>query len=397
MPDGWRVARLGEVLRLEYGTSLPERKRVPGKVPVIGSAGVVGFHNQSTVEGPGIVVGRKGSIGTVTWIAEDFAPIDTTYCAVPANELIDVRWVYHLLAREDLAMLNRATGVPGLNRDDVYALSRLIPPFTEQRAIAAVLDAIDAAIERTEAVISATERQRDALLHELLTRGVPGWHTQWRSVPGLGIIPADWQVVRLKAICERITKGTTPTTLGHEYVPAGVRFLRVENIADGLVTGGELRFITGETHQMLSRSILQAGDILLSIAGALGRSALITSEHLPANVNQALAIVRLAKNQRATPEFAALMLSGKMVQKQVDDLRSELAQANINLEQVGSLTVALPSLCEQRAIAEIIAGARGAIEMTFQERFSVQSLKASMTDTLLTGSLRVPIATEGER
>ena len=126
-------------------------------------------------------------------------------------------------------------------------------------------------------------------------------------------------------------------------------------------------------------------------------SALITSEHLPANVNQALAIVRLAKNQRATPEFTALMLSGKMVQKQVDDLRSELAQANINLEQVGSLTVALPSLCEQRAIAEIIAGARGAIEMTFQERFSVQSLKASMTDTLLTGSLRVPIATEGER
>ncbi len=285
----------------------------------------------------------------------------------------------------------------GLTLDATRSLPILLPPLSEQCAIAAVLDAIDEAIEHTEAVISATERLRDALLHDLLTRGVPGWHTEWRSVPGLGIIPADWQVVRLKAICERITKGTTPTTLGHEYVPAGVRFLRVENIADGLVTGGELRFITGETHQMLSRSILQAGDILLSIAGALGRSALITSEHLPANVNQALAIVRLAKNQRATPEFTALMLSGKMVQKQVDDLRSELAQANINLEQVGSLTVALPSLCEQRAIAEIIAGARGAIEMTFQERFSVQSLKASMTDTLLTGSLRVPIATEGER
>ena len=63
------------------------------------------------------------------------------------------------------------------------------PPLSEQRAIAAVLDAIDEAIERTEAVISATERLRDALLHELLTRGVPGWHTEWRNVLGLGTIP----------------------------------------------------------------------------------------------------------------------------------------------------------------------------------------------------------------
>ena len=60
-----------------------------------------------------------------------------------------------------------------------------------------MLDSIDEAIERTEAVIAATERLRDALLHELLTRGVPGWHTEWKEVPGIGTIPADWEVVRL--------------------------------------------------------------------------------------------------------------------------------------------------------------------------------------------------------
>ena len=95
-----------------------------------------------------------------------------------------------MLAHGDLSTLNRATGVPGLNRDDVYSLNRSLPPLAEQRAIAAVLDAIDEAIERTEAVVAATERLRDALLHQLLTRGISGWHTAWKDVPSFGTIPA---------------------------------------------------------------------------------------------------------------------------------------------------------------------------------------------------------------
>ena len=197
IPDGWWVMRLGEVLKLEYGISLPERDRQFGDVPVLGSADVVGFHSKSAVQGPGVVVGRKGSIGFVTWIDDAFVPIDTTYYVTPQKGHAELRWLYHLLDRENLAVLNRATGVPGLNRDDVYALRRPIPPLPEQRAIADVLDSIDDAIERTEAVIAATETLRDSLLHELLTRGVPGWHTEWKDVPGIGAIPADWEVVRL--------------------------------------------------------------------------------------------------------------------------------------------------------------------------------------------------------
>ena len=77
-----------------------------------------------------------------------------------------------------------------------------IPPLPEQRAIAAVLDAIDEVIERTEAVIAATERLRDSLLHELLTRGVPGWHSEWKEVPGIGTVPACWEMVRLGDVAE---------------------------------------------------------------------------------------------------------------------------------------------------------------------------------------------------
>ena len=85
-----------------------------------------------------------------------------------------------------------------------------LPPLPEQRAIADVLDSIDDAIERTEAVIAATETLRDSLLHELLTRGVPGWHTEWKDVPGIGTIPADWEVVRLGEVAEVRIMGHSP-------------------------------------------------------------------------------------------------------------------------------------------------------------------------------------------
>ena len=88
--------------------------------------------------------------------------------------------------------------------------------MAEQQAIAAVLDSIDEAIERTEAVIAATERLRDALLHELLTCGVPGWHSEWKDAPGIGTIPACWEVVRLGEVAQVVRGALNLLTLAQE-------------------------------------------------------------------------------------------------------------------------------------------------------------------------------------
>ena len=109
------------------------------------------------------------------------------------------------------------------------------PSPAEQRAIAAVLDSIDEAIERTEAVIAATERLRDALLHELLTRGVPGWHSEWKEAPGIGTIPACWEVVRLGEDTTHVGSGVTPKGGKSAYTVSGITFLRSQNVHfDGL-------------------------------------------------------------------------------------------------------------------------------------------------------------------
>ena len=291
VPDGWRLVRLGDVLSLEYGISLPERDRTHGPFPVIGSAGIVGDHIEASNTGPGIVIGRKGSIGAVFWTQTDFVPIDTTYYVAPIDGQIDLRCAFHLLAREDLSRLNRATGVPGLNRDDVYGLSRLLPPLAEQQDIAAVLDSIDDAIEHTEAVIAAMERLRDALLHELLTRGVPGWHSEWKEEPGIGTIPASWDVVRLGEVTEAVTSGSRAWS--RYFSPDGALFVRSQNISGGTIDRSDSIFVQPPADVEAVRTRIYQRDILVSITGDPGNIAVVDGTLGQAYVSQHVALVRL--------------------------------------------------------------------------------------------------------
>ena len=121
----------------------------------------------------------------------------------------DARFLHNWFEFVDISQFANVSTVPSITGSRLKRESILLPPpLPEQRAIAAVLDSIHDAIERTEAVIAATERLRDALLHELLTRGVPGWHTEWKDAPGIGTMPADWEVVRLGDVLESTTYGT---------------------------------------------------------------------------------------------------------------------------------------------------------------------------------------------
>ena len=148
LPRKWKCAPLGERIELAYGRGLKEDDRDAGEVDVYGSNGRVGSHNVSLVNGPGILVGRKGTVGAVHYASRHFWPIDTVYY-VRALAGDSQRFLYHLLDYLPLEALNSATGVPGLSRRDAYALCGVFPPPDEQAAIARILDAVDTALERT--------------------------------------------------------------------------------------------------------------------------------------------------------------------------------------------------------------------------------------------------------
>ena len=134
LPQGWEWVRLGSVLSLEYGAALPEKERLPGSIPVYGSNGIVGFHTSALVSEPSLIVGRKGSVGAINISLVPFWPIDTSYFVTPPRG-IELHFAFHLLRSLGLAKHDKATAIPGINRNDVYAEIVGLPPLAEQSRI----------------------------------------------------------------------------------------------------------------------------------------------------------------------------------------------------------------------------------------------------------------------
>ncbi|QFQ28492.1 restriction endonuclease subunit S (plasmid) [Bacillus thuringiensis] len=127
IPKGWEVKELREVVEFEYGKPLKRENRKEGVIPVYGSNGIIGFHNESIVKGPGIVIGRKGNPGTVIYVHEDFYPIDTTFYVVSKSRFEDFGFIYMLLKNQNLTTLSTGSVVPGLNRNLLYMNKMLFP------------------------------------------------------------------------------------------------------------------------------------------------------------------------------------------------------------------------------------------------------------------------------
>ena len=164
--SAYPLRRFEEVCTLEYGESLPKEKRVDGPFPVVGSNGITGYHNRYIVEGPAIIVGRKGSAGEVTLIEENCFPIDTTYYAkrTKPNET-DIFYLYRVLKDLNLQDLKGGAGIPGLNRTDVYQTHRIPhPPLAVQQEIVAEIEGYQNEIARLRDAITEEETKIQATL-----------------------------------------------------------------------------------------------------------------------------------------------------------------------------------------------------------------------------------------
>lgn len=166
--DEWRDEYIGNLVSLEYGSALGAETRTGRGFPVYGSNGVVGHHEAALITGPGVIVGRKGSVGAVQWSDGDFWPIDTTYWVNPKVDL-DLRWMFECLKRVGLETMDSSTGVPGLNRNDAYECLVSVPPLKEQRRIARILDDADETIQAHRRQLEKLRQLRSGLAADLFS------------------------------------------------------------------------------------------------------------------------------------------------------------------------------------------------------------------------------------
>jgi len=168
VPEGWKMEILGETTVLNYGKALKEENRLPGSIPVFGSSGIVGYHEKPLVEGPGIIIGRKGNVGSVFWAYSDFHPIDTVYYI---NKEESSFFLFYALS--NISFVNTDVAVPGLNRTYAYSRTILWPKTKIIDMFDAFISPIHEQILLLNKNIDSLVKARDLLLPRLMNGVIP--------------------------------------------------------------------------------------------------------------------------------------------------------------------------------------------------------------------------------
>lgn len=164
IPNDWQVKKLGEVIELAYGKALKEEDRIEGPNLVYGSSGIVGTHTQYLSKAPGIVVGRKGNVGSVFWVSKDFYPIDTAFFV---KTKLSLYYIYYNLQNQHF--IEGDAAVPGLNRNQAYSNSLLIPPDDLLLKFTSVVKPIFDFVINLEEQNTQLRQIRDRLLPRLIS------------------------------------------------------------------------------------------------------------------------------------------------------------------------------------------------------------------------------------
>jgi len=168
IPKSWKVDKFEQFITLQRGHDLPSQSRLEGKVPIYGSNGTVGFHNQSIVIETGVITGRSGSIGDVYFVVGQYWPLNTTLYVKNFHEN-DKEFTAYYLIYFNLKRFSSGTGVPTLNRNDVHIEVIKFPPIEEQIEICNVLRSIDKMIKKNQIKLQQYQSLKKSLMHDLLT------------------------------------------------------------------------------------------------------------------------------------------------------------------------------------------------------------------------------------
>lgn len=255
---------------------------------------------------------------------------------------------------------------PNITKNDVEKFKISFPSLEEQSAIGSLFRLLDDLLASYKDNLANYQSLKASMLSKMFPKS---GHT----VPEIRLdgFEGEWDLIKLGDFCDLITKGTTGKSQSEQGM---VNFVKVENLKDNEIY--PIVKISEEEHfGSLKRSILYEGDILFSIAGTLGRTAIVKNNILPANTNQALAIIR---GYKLDAYFLLVVLSGEVVKDYIRKNPTVGAQPNLSLEQVSSLKIKIPSLDEQQAIGTYFSNLDNLINSHQEKIFQLETLKKKL-------------------
>ena len=371
IPDGWRETTLGDAMILLGGGTprTTEPTYWDGNIPWLS---VADFNNSSrwvsetekTITETGVsesatqvlragdlVLSARGTVGALAQLKKPMAFNQSCYGIRGIEGVSEINFLFYKLRNELRSLQKNVHGAvfDTITRETFDNICTYLPPLPEQKSIAAVLSSLDNKIELLREQNKTLEATAQALFkHWFVDFEFPNADGKpYRSSGGkmvdseLGEIPEGWGVHTIEDITEVVTKGTTPTTAGGGFTEKGINFIKAETLTDNNgFDFSKMSFIDEKTNDLLKRSVIKDGDILYTIAGTIGRFAVATEQVLPANTNQAVAIIRPSSN--ISPYFFVSTFGLLSIKQALTEGVLEAVQANLSLGNIKALSVIVP-------------------------------------------------------
>jgi len=418
-PEGWARRTIGELVeRVTTGVSVNSqgRPRAPGEVGVLKTSavtyGVFRPEENKAVAPEEIARAREhprrgcvlfsrmntiALVGASAFVEADRADLvlpDRIWQLQPAEDVAG-RWLHATLSSPGMRsrLSEAASGTSGsmknLSQEKLLALYVLTPPLREQRKIAAILSSVDDAIETTQAVIDQLGIVKKAMMAELLTRGLPGWHTRFRQTE-IGEVPEAWCIVRLSDIVTAgPSNGRSPQA---RATPPGVPTFSIAAVRDGRVNVRDhLKYVDMDPGEA-ERFAVRSGDVLIVRGNAnpdlVGKCGMV--EDPPPGCIYPDLLMRVALDEEMLPALFVTMWNSDIVHDQIlDKAQTTNGTYKINGDDVRSTLMPKPPLDEQRVLSDTFGAVDSSAAAHADKLTGLVVLRSALMSVLLTGELRV--------
>jgi type I restriction enzyme S subunit len=426
---------LNEFITLQRGFDLPKHDRIEGEVPVVASTGIGGYHNESKVLAPGVVIGRSGSIGGGQYIEDDFWPLNTTLW-VKDFKGHNPRFVYYLLKSIDFSIFNVGSGVPTLNRNHLNSILVNKLGRSVEDEVAVVLGNLDDKINLITQTNQTLEQMAQALfkswfidfdpvIYNAFTAGnyipealqhkaekvkqaqqlsdfkplpddiralFPSEFEQ-TDEPNIGIsgwVPKGWLISNIDECCSHIIdhRGKTPKKLGGDWSDSGFAAISAKNVKDGqIVRPDTIRFVDDDLYKKWMKEPLQPKDIIMTSEAPMGEMYFLAekAEYL---LSQRLYGMR-ADIEMTTGEYLYYWLQTTTARADLEGRATGTTVTGIRQVELKKVIVLLPRLSIVNKFSKIVEGFLVRKEHNRNQNSNLEEIRDYLLPKLISGEIKL--------
>ncbi len=338
---------LGDLVEFQRGYDLPKSKFVEGKYPVQSSNGILGYHNEYKVEGPGITIGRSGTVGNPHLIRENFFPHNTSLF-VKEFKGNDIEYIYYLLQYLDLGNQKSGSGVPTMNRNHLHPIKiRAYRDKTCQQRTIKILSLIDKKIQINNQINQELEAMAKTLYDYWFVQfdfpdqnGKPYKSSGGKMVyhPELKReIPVRWGVTKLNEVVDLISGYPFSS---NDYVTSGkYKLYTIKNVQDGYTVDKVDNYLDFLPSNMSDECQLRRGDLIMSLTGNVGRVGMVYEDDVLLNQR----VLKLNPINKTHKSFIYSFFRSDVTKAHLENMSTGTSQKNLSPIDIGNMMIPFPS------------------------------------------------------